>query len=161
MTPETKPIKNNDEEKKIDNSEECLGNPSTAVTKSIVATTSISPSLSTDIVLDSMDDCMGCINSIKEQHNFEETLGKQTINQRDHATEQGLNDSIDTSPIAVDLCNGIIAPMDTTLPTSIPGNHFLESKLGMIARSLIDVAAETEALQETLEEEVQNDVAVQ
>ena len=143
------------DEQMIGNPENCLGNFSPAATKRILTRTKISPSLSTEIVLDSMEDCVGCINSIKEQHNFEEALGTQAASQRNLAIEHGLNDTIDNSPIAVDLCNGIIAPMDTTLRTSLPGNKFLETKFGKIARSLIDVAAETEALQESSEEEVQ------
>jgi hypothetical protein len=65
-------------------------------------------------------------------------------------------DIIDSTPLSTDLCDGIVLPMDTTLPTSqpLPGNDHVESKQGKSARSLVDVAAEDDA---AIQEECDND----
>jgi hypothetical protein len=38
------------------------------------------------------------------------------------------------------LCEGVVLPIDTTLPTSLPGNELVDARLGKSARSLVDVA---------------------
>ena len=207
--------------------------------------------ISTDVVLESMEDCVGCIESIGEQHTFEERMLKQAAHQRRIATEHGLSEAeaalirlqmIDTSGVvassaadgirsavettlstgiitpqledileqicgipsgtaagclassscqnnsdedtykpsppqttattvgdgvvagvscdiisrtalSADLCDGVILPVDTTLPTSLPGNKLVESKQAKSARSLVDAAAEDDGLNESEKEE--------
>ena len=61
-------------------------------------------------------------------------------------------DIIDSTPLSADLCDGIVLPMDTTLHTSQPlppGNEHVDSKQqGNSTRSLVDVAAEDDVIQE-------------
>lgn len=203
--------------------------------------TNVSSSTSAELVLESMEECVGCIDGIKEQQTFEENLLKQAIHQREIAMKHGLSeaeaalirmqidnattaatdmassaangirsamenefttnviyphledlleqvcgvqdstssclpsttahngdegaskvcgggngiscDLTDKNPLSADLCKGVILPMDTTMPTSLPGNALVESRQEKTARSLVDVAAEDDALQEILEEE--------
>jgi hypothetical protein len=219
------------EEQKMPDSNAFLSDFNTSRSNNIITTTtncqSTSTSTSTDIVLESMEECVGCIEGINAQHTFEESLRKQAIHQRQIATEQGLSEAeaalirlqmididattvtsvavassavdgirsamenalstntissqlddileqvcgvqdstasgcydgtckitvaggssgiscgiMDNDPLPADLCEGIVLPMDTTLPTSLPGNYLVESKQGKITRSLVDVAAE-------------------
>ncbi len=220
-----------EEEKKVD-----AGTSLEELSKNIMSSTP--PSTSTDIVLESMEDCVGCIDGIKEQQTFEENLLKQALHQREIAMEHGLSeaeaalirlqidnataangiassaangirsamennilypklddileqvcgvqditsacltsivsdncngrmlkqsvagggdgipsDSTDDDPLSADLCKGMILPIDTTMPTTLPGNTLVDSRQRKIERSLLDVAAEDDALQDILEEE--------
>jgi hypothetical protein len=67
-----------------------------------------------------------------------------------HNTIDPCRDIIDSTPLSADLCDGIVLPMDTTLRTSqpLPGNEHVDSKQGKSARSLVDVAAEDDVIQE-------------
>jgi len=229
-----------DEEQKMSDSNAFLSDDNASRSNSIItATTNCQlTSTSTDIVLESMEECVGCMEGLNEQHTFEEGLQKQAVHQRQIATEQGLSEAeaalirlqmididataatsvavvstaadsirsamenalstntlssqlddileqvcgvqdstasgcydgtckvtiaggssgvscgiMDNDPLPADLCEGIVLPMDTTLPTSIPGNHLVVSIQGKSARSLVDVAAEDDAIQETDQEE--------
>eukprot|EP00537_Pseudo-nitzschia_pungens_P003466 CAMPEP_0172370908 /NCGR_PEP_ID=MMETSP1060-20121228/40339_1 /TAXON_ID=37318 /ORGANISM="Pseudo-nitzschia pungens, Strain cf. cingulata" /LENGTH=469 /DNA_ID=CAMNT_0013096369 /DNA_START=138 /DNA_END=1547 /DNA_ORIENTATION=+ len=181
---------------------------------------------STDIVLESMEDCVGCMDGIDQQHIFEEGLRQQAAHQRRIAMEHGLSeaeaalirlqmidietttkgvassaaegirsaventlstkiitpemddmlmqvcgaanptttniclmspisqsDSVscdvrNTSSLSPKMCEGVVLPMDTTIPTSLPGNALVESKQAKSARSLVDVAADDDGIQE-------------
>jgi hypothetical protein len=46
-----------------------------------------------DVVLDSIDDCVGCVEGIDIQHRFEEGLREQAIQQRKIAAEHGLSEA--------------------------------------------------------------------
>jgi len=149
-------------------------------------------SLQCDMVLESMEECVGFCDGIDEQQIFEEGLRKQAAHQRQIATKHGLSEAetalirlqmidatvagsaaaegilsavenmddileqvcgassniVNSTSLTIDLCDGVVLPMDTTLPTSLPGNEFVDSKQGKSARSLVDVAAEDDAIQE-------------
>jgi hypothetical protein len=134
-----------------------------------------------DLVLESIDECVGCLDGIGEQHTFEDRLRVQAARQRQIATEHGLSEAEATlirlqmigdeglrsavestltnmNPLVLcgqqddsisDLCDGVVSPMDTTLPTSLPGNALVESRQGKSARSLVDVAAESEQVHDS------------
>ncbi len=229
------------EEKKMPDSSSSSENIGAHRKSSSITMTNVSSSTSTELVLESMEECVGCIDGIKEQQTFEENLLKQAIHQREIAMEHGLSEAeaalirmqIDNATTAAtgiassaangirsamenefstniiyphledlleqvcgvqdstssclpsttahsgnegaskvcgggngiscdltgknslsaDLCKGVILPIDTTMPTSLPGNALVESRQEKTARSLVDVAAEDDALQDSLEEE--------
>ncbi|KAL3908265.1 MAG: hypothetical protein SGILL_008547 [Bacillariaceae sp.] len=145
-----------------------------------------------DVVFESMEDCVGCIDGVEEQHTFEESLRAQSARQRVIADEHGLSEaeatiirlqmidsandgiqaaventltSITTNPLlfcgsgslshedtgAKDiLCEGVVNPVDTTLPTSLPGDALVESRQGKSSRSLVDVAETSETIHENI-----------
>ncbi|VEU36837.1 unnamed protein product [Pseudo-nitzschia multistriata] len=174
-----------------------------------------------DIVLESMEEYVGCIENVDQQHLFEEGLLQQAARQRKIAMEHGLSeaeaalirlqmttlskgvlaggsdadgirstientlsakiastqlndileqvcgagDPLRTAqshgsscnitmkrPLSVDFCDGVVLPMDTTLPTSLPGNALVASRQRKSARSLVDIAAEDDAYQEEKED---------
>jgi hypothetical protein len=227
-----------DEEQKMSDSNVFVSAYNESRSNIIITATTNCQSTSTDIVLESMEECVGCIEGINEQHTFEEGLKKQAVHQRQIAAEQGLSEAeaalirlqmididataaksvavastaadgirsamenalstntlssqlddileqvcgfqdstasgcydgtckvtiaggtsgvscgiMDNDPLPADLCEGIVLPMDTTLPTSIPGKYLIESIQGKSARSLVDVAAEDDAIQEADQEE--------
>lgn len=222
-------LQGSEEQKELD-SNECQSDVTDSRDNGSIVTTDILHSTSTEIVLESIEECVGCIDGIREQQNFEENLLKQAVHQRQIAMAHGLSEAeaalirlqmidIDAtattarnvansaadgirsaventlstniisprlddileqvcgvrhsnggclaSSMAVggdsgnscnitnnnrlpaNFCEGIVQPIDTTLPTSLPGNDLVESKQARTARSLVDVAAEDEALQET------------
>lgn len=129
-----------------------------------------------DVVLESMDECVGCLDGIGKQHHFEESLSDQAARQRQIAVEHGLSEAeatlirlqmLDAGADGVrsavqktltsvlcgqqddsvpDFFDFVVNPMDTTLPTSLPGDALVESRQGKSARSLVDVAGETEGI---------------
>lgn len=147
-----------------------------------------------DVVLESMDDCVGCLDGVRDQQTFEESLRDQAARQRQIALEHGLSEAeaalirlqmMDAASTAVDtdgirnvventltsihpqlddflnvcghaedesglhdLCDGVVQPMDTTLPTSLPGDALVESLQEKSARSLVDVATEDDPVYE-------------
>jgi len=129
-------------------------------------------------VYETMDECVGCLDGVGEQHTFEEGLSRQAAQQRQIALEHGLSEAeaaiirlqmIDSDADRIrtamentlttmdpglddllvnvcgqndsDLCDGVVMPTDTTLPTSLSGQELVESRIGKSARSLVDVAA--------------------
>lgn len=48
-----------------------------------------------------------------------------------------------------DLCDGVVLPMDTTLPTSLPGDALVDVRLTKTARNLVDAMAESPAADKT------------
>ncbi|KAG7349307.1 hypothetical protein IV203_011904 [Nitzschia inconspicua] len=130
-----------------------------------------------DIFLESMDECVGCMDGIREQYAFEERLRDQAARQLQEAHEHGLSEAsttfirsqnigeegnrsaVENTPNSMDppvlcgrphdslrdLCDGVVIPMDTTVPTSI---DFVETRKGKSERSLVDVAAESERASE-------------
>lgn len=163
---------NSDDEKKEKKTSERIPIGGTAVTTL--------HSMQCDMVLESMDECVGCLDGVGEQHTFEESLRDQAARQRQIALDHGLSEAEATlirlqligdegirsaventltsiNPLVLcgknddsinDLCDGVVSPIDTTLPTSLPGDSLVESRHGKIARSLVDVAAATEMDQE-------------
>jgi hypothetical protein len=140
-----------------------------------------------DMVFESMDECVGCLDGIDDQQTFEEHLRDHAARQQQIAVEHGLSqaeatlirlqmidatgqegiiqaavesqlenilhnvcggggggggsDPNDDTTMSGDLCDGLLHPMDTTLPTSLPGNALVESRQCRSARSLVDAAA--------------------
>jgi hypothetical protein len=133
-----------------------------------------------DMVLESMDECVGCLDGIGEQQTFEEQLKDHAACQRQIAMEHGLSEAEATlirlqmigdvgirsavkktltsiNPLTLcgqpdnsfsDLCDGLVSPMDTTLPTTVSGNSLVESRRGKSGRSLVDEAVEVEGAHE-------------
>ncbi|KAL3923849.1 MAG: hypothetical protein SGILL_001408 [Bacillariaceae sp.] len=144
-----------------------------------------------DMVFESMDECVGCLDGVGEQHTFEECMKVQAARQREIAVEHGLSEAeatlirlqmiddandgirtavestltnITTNPLLLcgsgnisneddstisQLCEGVVNPIDTTVPTSLP-IEVLDDSLqgGHSTRSLVDAAAETETIHE-------------
>jgi hypothetical protein len=46
-----------------------------------------------DVVLDSIDTCVGCVEGVDMQHRFEEGLRQQAVQQREIAAEHGLSEA--------------------------------------------------------------------
>jgi hypothetical protein len=144
-----------------------------------------------DMVLESMDGCVGCLDGVGEQHTFEEGLRERSIRQREIADRHGLSEAeatlirlqmmddttglqsavedtltnLTTSPLVLCggaslpqeedvvmfsdvLCEGIVSPIDTTMPTSLPGDALVESRQGKSSRSLVDLAEKAETIHE-------------
>ena len=146
--------------------------------------------LQCDMVFESMEECVGCLDNVGDQHTFEENLRDHAARQQQIALEHGLSqaeatlirlqmidtststaegmiqaavenqldnifqnvcggggnggDSLNGDNMTGDLCDGLVHPIDTTLPTSLPGNALVESRQCKSARSLVDAAATEE-----------------
>lgn len=120
-----------------------------------------------DVVFESMDSFVECVEGVGMQHQFEERLLEQALQQRKIAQEHGMGETEavlirlqmlngetavgstlpdldilnvcgDDDTLHDELCLGMVLPTDTTLPTTKPGNELIS------IRSLVDDAEEDE-----------------
>jgi hypothetical protein len=70
-----------------------------------------------DVVLDSIDACVGCVEGVDMQHRFEEGLRQQAVQQREIAAEHGLSEA-EAAMIRLQMLDGetITNAVGSTLP---------------------------------------------
>ena len=77
--------------------------------------TTIAPANDCDVVLDSIDTCVGCVEGVDMQHQFEEGLREQAVQQRKIAQEHGLSEA-EAAMIRLQMLDGDSTAVTSTLP---------------------------------------------